>query len=125
MDSEEDDGLLNLPVGAQLEDGNGSTETIPSTWEPISEMDLNQESQPEDVATCRALLPRRLFRSQSLEMPSVNAVSSGLRIPSHSDPSLASQPRQRLPSGGETYAHRHIRLSTYRLPTLPVNTPGI
>ena len=91
------------PSDTESEDNNSneSTETIPSIWEPI----------PVVVESSVSI---DMIRSQSLEMLTVpdRPNSYYLLARTSSDPSV--QSRRRLSSGGESYSHRHVRLSLYR-----------
>jgi hypothetical protein len=124
-DSDEDFAVLH---GAEPhpEDGNGSTETIPSLWEPNSNLDLHVDSPGGGQSgNCTPRLHTELIRSQSLELCH-SPPSPGILTASRSDPTLPIGSRRRHSSGGESYAHRHIRLSTHRLPiTSPVVPPGM
>ena len=90
--------IRQYPLTAN-EEGNGSTETIPSLWEPAI----------HDIQIAPAGLPR----CQSLEWPTTDR--HRVLVNSVSDPTL---PRR---SSGSSYACRHIRLSMHRL-SLP--SPG-
>ena len=74
---------------------------------------------------CTPRLHTELIRSQSLELCH-SPPSPGILTASRSDPTLPIGSRRRHSSGGESYAHRHIRLSMHRLPiTSPVVPPGM
>lgn len=88
--------------------GNGSTETIPSTWEPTpsaSRMSMNVV----------------LVRSQSEEMLRRTSSTSQL-VRLASDPEILSSRRASV--GGESYSHRHVRLSQYRSNSQIIDRPG-
>ncbi|XP_046657392.1 uncharacterized protein LOC124350644 [Daphnia pulicaria] len=87
--------------------GNGSTETIPSTWEPTpsaSRMSMNVV----------------LVRSQSEEMLRRTSSTSQL-VRLASDPEILSSRRASV--GGESYSHRHVRLSQYRSNSQIIDRP--
>ncbi|XP_046657396.1 uncharacterized protein LOC124350647 [Daphnia pulicaria] len=117
-----DEDNANLP-GAEppIEDGNGSTETIPSLWEPNSVLDLHVDV-PE--SNCTPRMNTILIRSQSLDLLTHHPHSHAVLTASRSDPTLPTDSRRRRSSGGESYAHRHVRLSMHRLPTTPVVSPA-
>lgn len=83
---------------------NGSTETIPSNWIPTPSMPTAVRSQSLEM------LPRR-----------DNSTSSYIHMlaRSSSDPTIAA--RRRLSSGGESYSHRHVRLSLRRSESQSIN----
>lgn len=116
-DIEEDHGILNEPEPQPVhEDGNGSTETIPSLWEPSSANDLQMESA-SDLNLFRPTQSqglRSLVRCQSLELPPVQPVCNRVLSATISDPTLPTD-NGRRPGGSESYAHRHVRLSMHRL----------
>lgn len=121
MDSEiEDSNFLNQrELHSTNEDGNGSTETIPSLWEPISAIDVEMESNDPALYTrteSQELIP--LTRSQSLELPALRPISNCEL--STSDPALVTSNRRRV----ESYAHRHVRLSRHRLANVPATPQG-
>ena len=78
----------------------GSTETIPSLWEPTVDDNTPAPNQQN---------PCRLVRSQSLT--TLNLLGDS---PSRSCPNLPSSARG-------IHRHRHVLLSTYRRPTTPTN----
>lgn len=87
------------------EESIGSTETIPSLWEPtpsIANSTLN------------------IARSLSLETIPQRA-NNVVRMPS--DPGLLN--RRRSSSGCENYCHRHVRLSLYRSESQIITSSGI
>lgn len=124
-DTDEDNAVWHGAEGREPhpEDGNGSTETIPSLWEPSSALDLDSPVETGCPSTSTPRLPTELIRSQSMEL--CRPVPHGVLTASRSDPTLPIESRRRHSSGGETYAHRHIRLSMHRLPTAPVVSPGM
>lgn len=88
---------------------SGSSETIPSLWEPTASIQNASSSS-------------NLVRSLSLEMPQRHSRNELVRLPS--DPSVSST-RKRLSSCGESYSHRHVRLSQYRSESQSINFSGI
>ena len=126
--SDMDEDNANLHVAEPLvEDGNGSTETIPSLWEPNSVLDLHVDVPGESScpSTSTPRLNTELIRSQSLELLLHRPSSHAVLTASKSDPTLPTDSRRRRSSGGESYAHRHVRLSMHRLPTTPIISPGM
>lgn len=116
-DVEEDHGILNGPEPQPVfEDGDGSTETIPSLWEPSSANDLQMESvsEPDLFRPTQSQELRSLVRCQSLELPPIRPVYNRVLSATISDPTLPTDNGRRS-SGGESYAHRHVRLSMHRL----------
>ncbi len=121
--SEDEEGPIELPLEEPLMDESGSTETIPSTWEHNSFYNLPVESRvslPEVTVTDQS--PRgssriSLVRSQSMELPVLHRLSPAphWRCSSQSDPALPTVGNRRSSFGGESYRHRHVRLSTHRI----------
>lgn len=111
--ADEVDDLL-VPAGDLPEDGNGSTETIPSLWEPANHLTL--EGADHSV-TVPLFGDYNLVRSVSLNLP------NGRRIvplsSTRSDPCLPTgmDGRRRVPGATGCYADHHIDLSTYRPPS--------
>ncbi|XP_057378187.1 uncharacterized protein LOC130700185 [Daphnia carinata] len=96
---------IHVAVDSEVDDeSNQSTETIPSPWEPTSSMSDNSNN---------------FFRSQSLErVPRPASTSQLVRLPS--DPEILLS-RRRIASAGESYSHRHVRLSQYRSESQTLN----
>lgn len=96
---------VHVAVDSEVDDeSNLSTETIPSPWEPTPSM--------SDIS-------KNFFRSQSLErVPRPASTSQLVRLPS--DPEILSS-RRRISSAGESYSHRHVRLSQYRSESQTIN----
>lgn len=92
-----DDLEFDQDVQSESETIVGSTETIPSMWEPSTSIAVNLN----DTSAHQTL--GRLVRSQSLTLPSFLDDS-----PSRSCPSLPGSIR------GGIYRHRHVLLSNYR-----------
>lgn len=98
----------------------GSTETIPSQWEPESIVSVFESPSPAQLA------PPLLYRARSqsfehlpffarpenapVDVPSIFA--GGQR--SRSDPEIMHSRGRRASFAGETYAHRHVRLESIR-----------
>lgn len=99
---------VHVAVDSEVDDeSNLSTETIPSPWEPTPSM--------SDIS-------KNFFRSQSLErVPRPASTSQLVRLPS--DPEILSS-RRRISSAGESYSHRHVRLSQYRSESQTINQSG-
>lgn len=129
-DVDEENGILNgldeLESHPVQEDGNGSTETIPSLWELNSTLDLGMDISDDPESQCLAPqleTQNQLIRSHSLEILVHRPASHGPLTLSKSDPMLSAQSSRRQSSGGESYAHRHVRLAMHRLPVVPVTSP--
>ncbi|XP_057378186.1 uncharacterized protein LOC130700184 [Daphnia carinata] len=120
-DMDEENEILSGPERLESQpvshDGNESTETIPSLWEPNSTLDLRIDASE---LTSRMETQNGLVRSQSLELIARHPASHRPLTLSRSDPMLPTQSRRRHSSGSESYAHRHVRLSMHRLPVAPV-----
>ena len=117
-DVEDEEFLHEAQETQPTEDGNGSTETIPSQWEPVSTLDLHHVESPPAGPS------QPVARSQSLDLLPLHPLARSL-TPSGSDPALPMNSSRRRSSGGESYAHRHVRLSMHRLPIVPVTLPGM
>lgn len=89
-------------------DRNDSTETIPSIWEPTPSM----SNISMNVVFVRSQSEERVHRASS--------TSQLLRLPS--DPEILSPRRASV--GGESYSHRHVRLSQYRSNSQTINRAG-
>lgn len=87
---------------------NESTETIPSTWEPTP-----SASSVSMIAV--------LIRSQSEEMLRRTPTTSQL-VRLASDPLILTSRRASV--GGESYSHRHVRLSQYRSTSQIIDREG-
>lgn len=109
-DTEVDDPVLLMDAEEAADQAsnnnvaNDSTETIPSLWEPTPSV------------TSKSM---NLVRSQSLELPRVRHASANELVRLASDPALSE--RRRISIGGESYSHRHVRLSQYRLESQSLN----
>ena len=128
QNADEEDSDESLPLGIDTDDHavemNGSTETIPSAWEP--------DVEPEEGAL--SLQPfimchhNPLVKSKSLDFP-LCQTGSFLRISnSQSEPAMPTKwnsdtSTRRRDAHGETYRHRHVQLSRFRLPHVPTQ-PG-
>lgn len=127
-DMDEENGILNGPERRESQpvsdDGNGSTETIPSLWEPNSTLDLRIDASDDPEPNSRMETQNGLVRSQSLELIARHPSPHRQLTMSRSDPMLPTQSRRRHSSGSESYAHRHVRLSMHRLPVVPVASPA-
>ncbi|KAI9553451.1 hypothetical protein GHT06_021357 [Daphnia sinensis] len=101
----EEEAPVHVTVDSEVDDeSNQSTETIPSLWEPTPSM--------SDI-------PKSFFRSQSLErVPRPASTNQLVRLPS--DPEILSS-RRRISYAGESYSHRHVRLSQYRSESQTIN----
>lgn len=91
---------LDREMRSEEESAAGSTETIPSMWEPTTDNISNQHN------------PSRLVRSQSLT--TLNLLGE---LRSRSCPNLSNSVRG-------IHCHRHVLLSNYRRPTIPTNQPS-
>lgn len=101
-----------------MEDGTGSTETIPSLWEPSAVDEVSHESS-EQPAEQRHDLGRSYSFDSSAPFGVTNLIVRGNR----SDPAVNGSGRG-LPFGGQSYANRHVQLSIYRSQSQITASPG-
>lgn len=104
----------------------GSTETIPSQWEPESvvNVDMDESHSPAPGALLAPSNHLYRVRSQSFEhlpffaRPEHSPVNLRAMFAhsqrSQSDPEIRFNRGRRASFAGETYAHRHVRLSAHR-----------
>ncbi len=93
---------LDREMRSEEESAAGSTETIPSMWEPTT----------DNTPVSNQHNPSRLVRSQSLT--TLNLLGDS---PSRSCPNLCNSVRG-------IHRHRHVLLSNHRRPTIPTNQPS-
>lgn len=109
MDFDADLHVVDDAPPAQ-DDGNGSTETIPSLWEPSTFDEMPAENAEHmDHGSQQNGLVRSYSLDSSARFLAVNPVSHESR----SDPALDGSARRML-AGSQSYAHRHVQLSMYR-----------
>jgi hypothetical protein len=107
-DSEVEEQQVDPFVDNEESNGNGSTETIPSQWEPTP-------------STSNISMNVVLVRSQSEEMLRRTSSNSQL-VRLASDPEILSPRRASV--GGESYSYRHVRLSQYRSNSQMIDRAG-
>ena len=121
QDANEEDTDDSLPLALEAEEHpaelNGSTETIPSAWEPDVEPEEGTSS-PHPVVMCSH--HHRLVKSVSLDSALCQSGSIRRLSNSQSEPALPTKSNsdvfRRNNPQGETYLHRHVHLSRFRSP---------